>query len=169
MKDILFKTDDYVFSYRVAGVCVRDGCVLLQKPTNDTAHAFPGGHVALEETHAQTLIREFREEIGAEIMVGELMWVGELFFPWGDKPCQQICLYYAVDIIDDHTPTVGKFMGIEHWEHRKFDMEFYWIPFEKLTEIEVYPMKTANLLAAAGVQHFRYWEDSETKKEEILP
>lgn len=34
MSDILFKTDDYVFSYRVAGICIQNGRVLLQKPTN---------------------------------------------------------------------------------------------------------------------------------------
>lgn len=72
MSDILFKTDDFVFSYRVAGICVQNGKVLLQKPTNDPGYAFPGGHVAFNETNAETLIREFREEIGAQIEVGPL-------------------------------------------------------------------------------------------------
>lgn len=30
--DILFHTEDYVFSYRAAGICVQNGKVLLQKP-----------------------------------------------------------------------------------------------------------------------------------------
>ena len=167
--DILFKTDDFVFSYRVAGVCIRDDKVLLQKPTNDTAHAFPGGHVAFGETHEQTLIREFREELGADITVGELMWVGELFFPWGEKPCHQICLYYAVDIVDDRTPKNGVFMGAEHLEHRKFDMEFHWIPVEKLLEIEVYPTRTSELIQKSDVQHFIYWEGQEKNEELIVP
>ncbi|MEA4890348.1 MAG: hypothetical protein VB070_12905 [Clostridiaceae bacterium] len=52
MPDILFKTDDYIFSYRVAGICVQNGKVLLQKPTNDSGYAFPGGHVAFGETNS---------------------------------------------------------------------------------------------------------------------
>ena len=36
MSDILFNRDDYVFSYRVARILVRDNKILLQKPTNDT-------------------------------------------------------------------------------------------------------------------------------------
>lgn len=72
MKDILFKTDDFVFSYRVAGICIRDGKVLLQKPSDDDGYAFPGGHAALGETNEQTLIREFKEETGADIKVGGL-------------------------------------------------------------------------------------------------
>lgn len=49
MADILFKTDDYVISYRVAEIFIRDGKVLLQKPTNDTGYAFPGGHLEFGE------------------------------------------------------------------------------------------------------------------------
>ncbi len=169
MKDILFKTDDWVFSYRVAGVCIHDGKVLLQKPTNDTAYAFPGGHVAFGETNEQTLIREFREELGADITVGRLMWVGELFFPWGEKPCHQICLYYEIDICDDHTPRNGAFVGVEHLEQRKFDLGFYWIPLERLREIEVYPTQTAELINSSDVQHFVYWEDQKRKEENIVP
>ena len=44
---------------------------MLQKPTNDTGFAVPGGHVGLGETNAQTLEREFKEEIGAAITVGD--------------------------------------------------------------------------------------------------
>jgi ADP-ribose pyrophosphatase YjhB (NUDIX family) len=49
MSDILFKTDNYILSYRVAGICIQNGKVLLQKPTNDNGYAFPGGHVAFGE------------------------------------------------------------------------------------------------------------------------
>lgn len=72
MPDILFKTDNYVFSYRVAGICIHNGKVLLQKPTNDIGYAFPGGHVGFGETNSETLVREFNEEIGADIEVGSL-------------------------------------------------------------------------------------------------
>lgn len=168
MKDILFKTDDFVFSYRVAGVCLCDGKVLLQKPSNDTAFAFPGGHVAFGETHEQTLIREFREEMGAEIQVGKLMWIGELFFPWGEKPCHQICLYYAVEIADKHTPRDGSFTGIEHLERRQFEMEFHWIATKMLKDMEVYPPGTAELLQLPGVQHFRYRENTDGQGEQVL-
>ena len=93
MSDIIFKTENYVFSYRVAGILIHNGKVLLQKPTNDTGYAFPGGHVEFGETNEETLIREFKEEIGADIKVKEIKWVAEMFFPWGNKPCHQICLY----------------------------------------------------------------------------
>ena len=158
--DVLFHTEEYVFSYRVAGICIQNGKVLLQKPSNDNAYAFPGGQVALGETNKETLIREFREETGADVSVGNLKWVGELFFPWKDKSCHQICLYYAVDIIGDLIPLEGSFEGREQIEGKGFKMDFYWMPLEELTNIEVYPTNASELIDKLdqGVQHFIYRE-----------
>lgn len=160
--DILFKTEDAVFSYRVAGICVHNGKVLLQTTTGeDRSFAFPGGHVSFGETNAQTLIREFREEMGADITVGELKWVAEIFFPWGSRPCHQICLYYMVEITDPDIPTDGVFLGKERLEGRSFELEFHWVPIEKLGELEVYPTNTRALMEKLheGVQHFVYREE----------
>ena len=161
MQDILFYTDEYVFSYRVAGVCIHDSAVLLQKPVNSNDYAVPGGHVELGETNEQTLIREFKEEIGADIKVGSLKWVGELFFPWSDKPCHQICLYYEVEITDDRTPRRGCFTGSELHENKKFDMEFHWIPIEKTEEYNIYPTQASKWLMSGenDVKHFIYREE----------
>ena len=158
--DILFKTDDWVFSYRVAGICVENGKVLLQKPTNDTAYAFPGGHVEFGETNEETLIREFREEIGGDIQVEELKWVGEVFFPWGRKPCHQVCLYYMVKLLNPEIPRDGMFMASERMEGRNFDLEYHWIPIEDIEKLEVYPTQTPELMRKLpeGVQHFVYNE-----------
>ena len=160
MKDILFKDEQGVFSYRVAGICVHDGKVLLQTTTDDTAFAFPGGHVAFGETNAQTLIREFKEELGADISVGELKWVAEVFFPWGQKPCHQICLYYMVELTDDHTPCKGIFSGAEQMEGRKFTLEFHWVPLEEVRNYELYPTQCRELLGKLDedVKHFVYKE-----------
>ena len=45
MADILFKTDDYVFSYRVGGLLIHNGKVLMQKAVDDDGYAFIGGCV----------------------------------------------------------------------------------------------------------------------------
>lgn len=163
MADILFKTDDWIFSYRVAGICVQDGKVLLQTTTGeDRSFAFPGGHVEFGETNEETLIREFREEIGAEISVGDLKWVAEVFFPWGSRPCHQICLYYMVEIQNPEIPRNGFFLAKEHMEGRSFNLEFHWVPLEEVKKREVYPTQTPELLQKLddGVQHFVYKEDT---------
>ena len=47
--DILFKNDDFVFSYRVGGILIRNRKILLQRPKNDD-YSIIGGHVAAMET-----------------------------------------------------------------------------------------------------------------------
>ncbi len=161
MKDIIFKTDKYVFSYRVAGILLNNGKILLQRPQNDTAYAIPGGHVALGETNEETLIREFKEEINADIKVDELKWVGELFFPWGDKPCHQICLFYNV-LLDESTsiPLEGSFWGVEQLEDKSFKLEFSWIDIKDIETIELYPIEAKKYLSQGlnKVEHFVYKE-----------
>ena len=99
--DILFNKDGYVFSYRAAGLLIHNDKILLQRTKDDEGYAVPGGHVVLGETADSTLIREFREEIGADVYVERMVFVGEIFFPWGDSPCHQICLYYKVGLSEE--------------------------------------------------------------------
>ena len=160
--DILFKTDDFIFSYRVAGILIYEDKILLQKPVDDDGYAFPGGHVAFSETNAETLIREFKEEVGLDIIVKKLKWVGEVFFPWNNKPCHQICLYYMVEPIGkNQIPMEGKFTGTEMLENKNFEIEFYWIPIRNIGNINVYPTNTAELFTDINgdVKHFVYKEN----------
>lgn len=161
-RDIIFKTDDYVFSYRAAGLLLYNGKVLLQRPVNGTDYAIPGGHVALGETNEETLVREFKEEIDADIEVGELKWVGELFFPWGNRTCHQICLYYIVSLADKECiPLVGSFHGKEMLEEDTFKLVFSWIDVKDIEDIELYPVEAKAYLAEglSKAEHFVYKED----------
>ena len=159
MKDIIYKTEEGIFSYRVAGVCIRDGKILLQHTETDPSLAVPGGQVSFGETHEDALRREFQEEMNVRIKVGELKWVGELFFPWDDKPCHQICLYYAVEA-DEKALLRNEVRGDEEMDSRKSSLIFKWVPICQLPSLVVYPENIANLLSKwdQGVQHFIYHE-----------
>ena len=153
-KDILFKTDAHVFSYRVAGLLVRDGKILLQRDKLGD-HAVPGGHVSFMETTAETLKREFMEEIHAQIGVDQLVAVQENFFMWGSKPCHQVHFYYRVHLEGDHIPPEGAFPGFDELGGQRIDLDFVWVPLEKLPQISVYPREILQLLEAhEGVRHF---------------
>ena len=161
MPDILFKTDDYIFSYRVAGILIRDGKVLLQKPDNTNEYAFPGGHVAFGETNADTLIREWNEEVGADIIVGDLKWVEENFFSWGNKNAHQISLSYLVKLeTTTQIPLEGSFKSKEYNEADENSVCFHWVPLSEVKNLTVYPTKAAELLYLLdeGVKHFVYRE-----------
>jgi len=143
------------FSYRVAGIVGHDGHVLLQNTERDPGYAFPGGSAAFGETNAETLAREFREELGAEIKVGALQWVEENFFHWNNTHYQQICLTYAVELISE-IPMEGRFRCLETRTGGN-QVWFTWMPIGRLRDrdITVYPHDAADLLARRdqSVQH----------------
>ena len=61
----------------------------------------PGGHVKGHETSEQSLIREFREETGAEIVLDRLVWVEEAFWKWDGKSTHTISFYYLIKLAND--------------------------------------------------------------------
>ena len=137
--DILFKTDAFIFSYRVGGILIQNDKILLQRPVGDD-YAIPGGHVAGLETTADTLRRELEEELHVRAEVGDLLAVGEIFFPWGSKSCHQICLYYYVSLPDGGIPADGIFHGYDELDRERIDLDFCWVPLEELRGgLTVYP------------------------------
>lgn len=139
-KDILFKTNEYIFSYRVAGILIRDKKILLQKPKNDDGYSIPGGHVNFGETTSEALVREFKEEINTDIKIEKLIMVGENFFPWGDRPCQQISMYYTVVLCNEHQiPLDGTFEAKDDIGNKRIDLDFSWILLSEIHNIIVYP------------------------------
>jgi ADP-ribose pyrophosphatase YjhB (NUDIX family) len=160
-QDILIKTQTRIFSYRVAGLLIQDGRVLLQRAGDDPAYAIPGGHVAFGETSEQALIREFREELNADILPIRLLWIGENFFPWGEKDCQQICLYYLAGLRDETSlPRDGIFYAQDEQERMKTELEFSWIELSRLDQIELYPLPAREKLRSlsAQIEHFVFVE-----------
>lgn len=156
MKDILFRQDDFVFSYRVGGILICDGKILLQRPPKDN-YAIIGGHISAMETSAETLAREFREELHADVEVGRLLAIGEIFFPWGKRPCHQIALYYEVELKNPtQIPLDGIFHGYDELDNERIDLDFCWVPLQDLKEEIVYPMElTAHLLSGSKeIYHF---------------
>jgi len=160
VSDISYSTDKHGFSYRAAGILLHDGRVLLQM--HDGEYAFPGSGVAFGETTAETLIREFAEEIGEDtIEVAELKWVWENFYVWNNTPYHQICIYHLLKLKDSaHIPLSGKFIHKEYSENDANPVWFYWVPLDELNNISVHPKNAAELLRRIdeGVLHFAYRE-----------
>lgn len=159
-KDILFKEPDFVFSYRVGGIPIRDGKILLQRSQGD--YAVIGGHVAALETTEETLRREFQEELHADISVDRLLAVGEVFFPWGDKPCHQVCFYYRVTLLEDALGTDEVFHGYDELGGERIDLDFCWVPLEELRNgLKVYPLALIPHILAdrQEIAHFVTHED----------
>ncbi|HAF66803.1 MAG TPA: DNA mismatch repair protein MutT [Clostridiales bacterium UBA9857] len=162
--EIFFHKDRRVLGYRVAGILIRDGKVLLQKHLDDDGLAFfPGGHVEFGETGEQALVREFREELSTDIRVGPLRWVGEMFYLWSGTAFHQICLYYDISLLDESQfPPDRSFLVTDIRGGQSFKMQFFWVGISEIEKIKVHPENAGEMLREllsypwSGVRHFVY-------------
>ena len=171
-RDILFNHGNARFSYRISALIVQNGRVLLQRPPGTNDFAFIGGHVEFGETAKDTLIREIREEIHTDAVVGDLAAVGEVFIDWGHLPdgtprhCHQIGLYFYVTVDEDQLPGTDRFFGYDELGSERYTLEYIWMPLSELKEkIEaqtmiVYPPQAMEHLLSGSrdVLHFTYSE-----------
>lgn len=143
------------FCYRAAAICIRNGQILLQKPSNAVGYTLPGGLVQMGETGAVALARHLGAELGASVTVGDLKWVGESFFPWDLTPCHQLEFYYAVTLPEEVcTEPITTSLVRKHGQ--AFDVNFHWVPLADLPSLSVCPTNIPELLGKwdNGVQHF---------------
>jgi ADP-ribose pyrophosphatase YjhB (NUDIX family) len=88
---------------RVAAIVVRDGYVLTHQSLDDDGvpyQALPGGKLEPHETAPECLVREFREEFAADLLVDHLLYVAEGFFVEGGKHKHEVVLYFVAHLAD---------------------------------------------------------------------
>lgn len=133
---ISYRVDNVRFNYRIAGVCIHNGSVLLHKTITDDFWALPGGRAELLEYSTDTLRREMTEELDVEVNVGRLLWISERFLELDGVSIHELSMYYLFDFPADHTYySLSEFNGIEEGTH----LLFRWYPIEELSDTRLVP------------------------------
>jgi 8-oxo-dGTP pyrophosphatase MutT (NUDIX family) len=141
---------DALFNYRVAGVAISNGKVLLHKTPSDQFWSLPGGRAELFEFSKNTLVREMMEETGLSVTVGDMLWVSENFFVYNALKHHEIGFYFTMAI--QGLENQEDFLGKEGSE----DLLFKWLDISELHTMKVYPEFIAGQLArsAEPSRHF---------------
>lgn len=135
-KDWIFEADNFICHVRTVGVLIRENKMLVQRDNDGNEYALPGGHIKIGETAEESLIREFREETGADIICQRLLWTEECFWEWNGKKAHNISFYYLVDLCENSDiPDNGEFFP----QKDNCNVLMGWLPIEKIGGVTIYP------------------------------
>ncbi len=96
-----FVSDKERFNFRVAGVALRNGHVLVCREDADNFVLLPGGRVEFGEASDLALLREIKEELQCAVSVGRLLFNVENFFLREGEQFHELARYYAIELPDD--------------------------------------------------------------------
>lgn len=120
------------------GVLTRGSSVLVCRNLAKGYMYLPGGHVEPGETSAEALAREFGEETGLAIKVGECQAVSEVLFGQGGH---EINLVFHVE----HPGELG-----DSVESKEDDIGFEWLEHAAIVDADLRPRSIKAWLVGGG-------------------
>jgi len=151
-RDWLFKENNEICSFRTAGVLIRDDKLLVQREKDGHEYALPGGHVKIGESAETSLIREYFEETGVQIICERLIWIEEVFWKWQKQNLHTLTFYFLIHLENDHD------LPDDYIEAQKDNSEIilHWLSLKELQNVVIYPDfirdKIENI--SLGIEHF---------------
>ena len=121
--------------YRVGGITVRDGHLLVE---HDVRHGFcfvPGGRVEYGENAVGALARELREELGEDAKIGRLILVADNLFEIDGDWFQEVSLYFLIEF----APGSRVFDWDGTFEGDESGTVFQWTPLADVEQANLLP------------------------------
>lgn len=133
---INFKRGDNRFNYRIAGISIVDDKVLIHRMEHHDHWSLPGGRCEMLEASNVTLFREYQEEIGENVEIGDARFMVETFFKYEGENYHELSLMYEV-VFPKESPFVEQetFIGKEGSDN----LIFKWVPLSELAHFALYP------------------------------
>jgi 8-oxo-dGTP pyrophosphatase MutT (NUDIX family) len=148
---VMVDTEGERFMYRVAGVAVIHGRVLVhQFEGEDDFYVLPGGRVEMREPAEEALAREMREELDCEVRVGRLLWVMDNLFTHRGLSHHELGLYFEISLPDGSPQASGQpWTGAENVgpaDGEMVELYFQWKTVEELASLDLKPSCLRELL-----------------------
>jgi 8-oxo-dGTP pyrophosphatase MutT (NUDIX family) len=136
------------FVYRVAGVAVIDGRVLVhQFEGEDDFFVLPGGRVDVREPAEEALAREMREELECEVTVGRLLYVLDNLFTHQGIEHHELGLIFEITLPEGSPQASGEpWTGAEDDYGDRLELYFQWKSVDELATLDIKPSCLRDML-----------------------
>lgn len=146
--DAVFHVEHQVFNYRVAGVLIQDGHVLIHRSKIETHWSLPGGRVKLGEDARTSLKREMVEELALDVETVNHLCTIENFFTYNGKNIHEVGLYFGLKTHGHLSLYNGEEFTVEEAER----LVLKWVPIGDLLAYKLYPEVIKNKLMTGSLE-----------------
>jgi 8-oxo-dGTP diphosphatase len=143
----------------IKALIVRDGALLVTVNSHWTPEFYllPGGGQQFGESMHEAVVRECREEIGAEVTVGDVAFVRDYIgsrheFADKDSHYHQIEVVFWAPLVEGAEPTQGP-------AGDTFQTGVRWVPLDDLADAPLWPHAIKDWLAADPAERPTYLGD----------
>ncbi len=144
--DVKIYSNDLKFKFRVSGIIIYDGKVLVnQYGTN--SYCLPGGYVQIGEDSKCAILREMKEETDLEFEIINFCGISENFFTnlRGQKT-HGIDFYYYLKLKDNENYENLDMNKIEKGEYSDIHHHFKWIDISSLEQCNLLPTMIKDII-----------------------
>ena len=147
---IKIKDEHYTFKFRVSGIIIRNGKVLLVEMDHAGFYCLPGGHVELGETTEEAMIREMKEETTKDTYIKKYLGNIENFFiNKHNVSIHEIAFYYLMDFKDDE---IKDLIRLENDEGTLVNLNFKWFDLNELDSVNIKPIFLKEILTKDNLE-----------------
>jgi len=127
------------FNYRVAGIALRQGHVLVCREDNDDYTMLPGGRVEMGEPSPVALAREVAEELRCAASIGSLLYTVENFFERAGQHFHELAAYYRIELPDAFPFARDGIVFETHDEGHRLTFEWIDVSGDDLVRVNLLP------------------------------
>ncbi len=137
--DIKICNGDLKFKYRVSGIIIDNGKVLIEQ-YGKTTYCLPGGYVQIGENSNDAIVRELKEETNLDFEIVNFRGIIENFFTnkKGQKT-HEIDFYYYLKVKNYESYKKLDMCIIEKGEYSDIKHHFKWINLKDLEQYNLLP------------------------------
>ena len=132
---VMFSNGEITFMYRVGGIALHEGRLLVEHNVRHGFSFVPGGRVEYGENAVQAFSRELQEEFGGDVRIGRLAIVADNLFELDDVRYQEVGMYFMMEFGPGHY--VLDRQGV--FEAEEPNLVYQWLPLNELEEAALFP------------------------------
>lgn len=144
--DIKIYNEDLKFKFRVSGIVINNGKVLVNKYGKED-YCLPGGYVEFGEDSKEAMLREMKEETNLEYEIINFCGVIENFFTNLKKQkTHGIDFYYLLKLKDNCSFDNLDMNRIEQGSYSNIEHHFEWIDIKTIKQYNLLPTEIKNII-----------------------